>query len=319
MYNREHLHVVVASDDNYAEFVATLLVSLFSSNAESFERIMVHLLANGIKPSTIRRITEHIPADRGELLTYDISDISGRLGIEVPKTIAISAYARLFIQSLLPQDISRVLYLDCDTIVADSLGELWQTDLKDCFVGGVLDTLPDTVAKTKVGLSEDMPYINSGVLLIDLEQWRKADLQSLFLNFLLSHGGHVHHHDQGLINGVCKGHVKVLHPRYNLTTNYLSHRYDILRQTNTPFYSEEQISEAKSHPAIIHFTAGFLTRPWCRGSRHPFATLFRQMHGRTAWRDTPLREDDRSLGIKLHSWTFLHLPQSWDKYIWRTK
>ncbi len=319
MYNSKHLHIVVASDDNYAEFVATLLVSIFSSNAECFDRITVHLLANGITEATLRRITAHIPTGKGELLSYDISDISNRLGIEVPKTIAISSYARLFIQSLLPRDISRVLYLDCDTIVTDSLTELWQTDLTDYYIGGILDTLPDTVAKTSVGLGENVPYVNAGVLLINLEQWRKDNLQRRFLQFLLSYGGHVHHHDQGLINGVCRGHIKVLHPRYNLTTNYLSHNYDILRQTNTPFYSKEQIGEAKSHPAIIHFTAGFLTRPWCKGSHHPFASLFRQMHAKTMWKDTPLREDDRSLGIKLHSWTFLHLPQSWDKYIWRKK
>lgn len=299
------MHIVLASDNNYVEFVAVVITSALANNDDN---ITFHLLSNGISDVTIQQLKRHIPADRGALQIYDISNLKERLQIEVPNTIAISSYARLFLASILPQNIDKVLYVDCDVVIADNLDGLWQTDLQGDYIAGVLDTLPNNESKEKVGLPENEPYFNSGVLLINLHQWRKDNLQQQFIDFLFAHNGHVHHHDQGIINGVCKGKIKILHPQYNCTTNYFSHPYSLLQKTNTPFYSQKEVEEATQNPAIIHFTEGFYNRPWIENSLHPLASVYQHYHDMTEWANTPLRKDKRTTLVKCLSWEFLHLP-----------
>ena len=42
---------------------------------------------------------------------------------------SLSQYARLFISSVLPENLEKVLYLDCDIIIRQSLDELWNLDM----------------------------------------------------------------------------------------------------------------------------------------------------------------------------------------------
>lgn len=299
------MHIALASDNNYAEFVAVVIASALANLSDYLH---VHLLANGIEESSLFLLKQQIPSGRGELHLYDIQDLPAKLSIRVPDTIAISSYARLFLPSILPADIAKVLYLDCDTVIADDLSDLWNTDLQNKYIAGVLDTLPDNDSKRNVGVPSDAPYINAGVLLINLSLWREDHLQQRFLDFLLAHNGRVHHHDQGIINAVCQNKIAIVHPRYNCTSNYYSHPYTLLRRTNHPFYTRQECEEATAHPAILHFTEGFYNRPWLTNGRHPMAVVFDHYHRQTAWVDVPLRKDKRTLLVRFLSWEFLHLP-----------
>lgn len=299
------MHLAIASDTNYAEFVAVVIAS---ATANNHDYIHFHLLSNGIDNKTIWRLQEEIPAGKGELHVYDIHDLKDRLQIQVPNTIAISSYARLFLPSILPAEVEKVIYVDCDTVIASDLSELWDTDLQNNYVAGVLDTLPDNESKIKVGLSATDPYINAGVLLINLDLWRKEHLQDRFIDFLIAHNGHIHHHDQGIINGVCKGQICIIHPRYNCTSNYYSHPYKLVWRTNTPFYTKQEYTEATDCPVILHFTEGFFNRPWIANSLHPMASVFHHYHEMTSWHDVPLRKDKRSQLVRFLSWEFLNLP-----------
>lgn len=307
MYKEDIIHVILAADENYAEFVSVVIVSLLHTNKQ-FSVVHVHLLANEVSPDTIEKIKSHLPANRGELHVYNISDLQQRLGIEVPKTIAISSYARLFMADLLPNDLDRVLYLDCDIVVSGNIQSFWSVPLDDNYVAGVRDTLPDNSAKIDIGLANDAEYLNAGVLLINLKLWREEKISQKFIDFLYAHNGHVHHHDQGIINAVCHNRKLIVHPRYNLASNYLSHPYWLLKQQNKPFYSEEDVCDAKQQPAILHFTEGFYNRPWVSNTKHPFAHVFNCYHDMTLWKNMALRPDGRGILTKILSWEFLTLP-----------
>ncbi len=310
MFNPDHLHIAVASDENYARFVATLIVSTAKHNS-NFNKVSFHLLANGITPTTLSKLEE--VTDRYEncrLEIHDISNLAERLGIEVPATIALTSYARLFMADIIPDEISRILYLDTDIIVNDDLAELWNAQLSDNYMGGCLDVFEGTGSKTAVGLNPDAPYVNAGVLLIDLDEWRKNDLSREFMDFLFQHDGKVHHHDQGIINGVCKGHLLLLPPQYNMHSTVYSHPYWLISKITKPYYTEEEYRNAIANPAIIHFTEGFYNRPWKKNCKHPMRQLFIASQKETPWIDFPLQPDTRSVAVKLLSFAFLHFPYS---------
>lgn len=307
MENKEKkYHVTLASDSNYIEFVATVLVSLFKNNPDA--NIAVHLLANALSDDDVCKVQKYIPQERGELFVYTIENFEERFKVEVKATIAITAYARLFLPAILPAEVERVLYVDCDVLFTSPIDEFYNVDFGDSLVAGALDTLADDTAKVSIGCRVDEPYLNSGVLMIPLDKWRKENVQQQFVDFLVARNGNVNHNDQGIINAVCKGRKFIVSPRYNVNSNFYTHPYSLLKECNTPFYSLQEYEAAKAQPAIIHFTEGFLNRPWIANSLHPYKNEYLEYRALTLWKDTPLRKDKRSLAAKSLAYVFLNFP-----------
>lgn len=302
----KNFHVTLASDSNYIEFVATVLVSLYKNNPDAF--ITVHLLGNALSKKDVSLVQEHIPLGSGKLCVYPIENFEQQFNVKVEATIAITAYARLFLPTILPSDVERVLYVDCDVMFNGPIDEFYNVNFGDSLVAGVLDTLPNNDAKINIGCSVDEPYLNSGVLMIPLDIWRRENVQQMFIDFLVERGGRVHHNDQGIINAVCKGRKTIVSPRFNATSNYFSHSYKVLSRENTPFCSDVEFVEAVKSPIIIHFTEGFLNRPWIANCKHPFKNEYIKYRVLTKWKDTPLRPDKRSLAAKSMVFVFMNFP-----------
>lgn len=297
----DNLHIAISSDANYAKLVSILLVSLFDNNKWA-NCITVHLLSNNIDEESIKQIERHIPCGQGFLNVYDISDINSRLKVRVPPTISISSYSRLFLSSLLSSDIDKVIYMDVDAIVSGSLEKLWNTDMKDYQIAGVLDDV-SLYAKKAIGLSFDTAYVNAGFLVLNIKQWREDDIEAKILDYLIAHNGNVFHHDQGLINAVCIRKM-ILPVNYNMVTNFFVFPYHSFKQQ--PFYSEEEMEDGKKHPIFIHFTAGVANRPWMENCKHPLKDIFLKYKARSLYKNVPLEKDSRPMRLKLLASLYYH-------------
>ena len=297
----DNLHIAISSDANYAKLVSILLVSLFENN-EWANCITVHLLSNNIDEDSIKQIERHIPCGQGFLNVYNISDINSRLKVRVPPTISISSYSRLFLSSLLSSDIDKVIYMDVDAIVSGSLEKLWNTDMKDYQIAGVLDDV-SLYAKKAIGLSFDTPYVNAGFLVLNLKQWREEGIEAKILDYLIAHNGNVFHHDQGLINAVCIRKM-ILPVNYNMVTNFFVFPYHSFKQQ--PFYSEEEMEDGKKHPIFIHFTAGVANRPWMENCKHPLKNIFLKYKTKSLYKNVPLEKDSRPMRLKLLAGLYYH-------------
>ena len=296
MFDPNSLHIVLASDTNYAKLVSVLIVSVFDNN-QDFDSITIHLLSNGISEKAISEIRKHIPDTKGELAIYDISNIKTLLKVTPPETISISAYSRLFVGSILPDTIDKVIYMDVDGIVTGSLWELWNTDINSFHIAGCLDDV-EKYAKKAIGLDLSDAYINSGFLAVNLKKWRKDNIEQKFIDFLVGHNGNVYHHDQGLINAVCKK-IYILPPNYNMVTNFFIFPFSNFKQT--PFYTKEELQNGTNNPIYIHFTAGVAGRPWMRNCKHPKKELYIKYLQQTTYNGKPLDKDCRPIRLKLLS------------------
>lgn len=297
-------NIVVASDRTYIGLVSVLFASILSNKGQD-EKIVFHLLANDIPSSSLDPLLNQM---KNEVLhVYPIENLKALLKVTVPPTIAITAYARLFLTELLPGSIDKILYLDCDIIVNQSLNELFSNNIDNYYVAGVLDTLPNNDSKIKVGMASDNPYINSGVLFINLKKWRDERIINKFLDFLLLYNGRVHHHDQGIINAVLDKKL-IIGPEFNLTSNYFTHKYSYLKKRNYPFYLQNEIEFAKHNPVIIHFTEGFLDRPWFIGSKHPYANKFLEYKKQSIIAGQPLQKSKKTWYVKLLGFEFINMP-----------
>ena len=177
----DSINVLFASDDNFAPYLGVAIYSFLKNNHQDFRKINIHILAKRISKEN-KTILEEIASPFGEnnLIFIEDEGISKILGKKIQANRALSSFSRLFAASFLDETIEKVLYLDADSLILGSFKELWETNIENYYVAGVLDVGPDYV-KTAVGLSKDVNYINAGVLLINLKKWRNEDVESKFI------------------------------------------------------------------------------------------------------------------------------------------
>ena len=211
------MNILFSSDDNYARHMGVAMISILRHNRE-VEGIHFYVINNQITLSNIEKLEGVInDFDNAEISFIPFACIEKQLNLNLSWPISLSSYARLFVGEVLPVEVERVLYLDCDVVVNGPLFDLWNTNLYGKCIGAIQDTIPSRT-KASVGLSSKHPYFNAGVLLIDLKQWREYNIGKKCLNFIDSYSGRVTHHDQGVLNGVLDGQWKRLSLKYNLMT-----------------------------------------------------------------------------------------------------
>lgn len=117
-----------------------------------------------------------------ELVCYEMAP-EGFHDLRVGKSASIANYYRLAAACILPIDINKILYLDSDIIVRRSLHELWDTDVADYALGAVIDYVWGP-GKDYVELPPGTKYFNSGVMLINMDYWRRNQLYERGIAFV---------------------------------------------------------------------------------------------------------------------------------------
>ena len=303
------MQIVYSSDDNYAQHMGASVYSLLSHNADL--EIIIYVIDNGISSDNkekLRQIIKQFPLS--QLRWIDFSRWSKKLTLNMQWSISLSSYGRLFIGSMLPENVSRCLYLDCDMIICDRINELWNWNMQECTVAAVQDTV-SRETKESIGASFSEKYFNAGLLLIDLNKWRSNNTEQACLDFIEQHHGSVTHHDQGVLNGLFHQDVSILPLKYNvMTIHYIMDRDRILRyfHEESPFYSEEEIAQAKAHPIVLHYTPSFTSRPWVKTCRQPKQALYWDALAKTPWVGSKAIEDNRKWYVRLIDWRYRCLP-----------
>lgn len=122
------MNVVYATDENYSYLTGISIVSLFENNRD--ETIEVYVIGDGISEENQGHLQAIAQKYKQKVSIIQQPDLEQMAGVNIQTANwSLSAFARLFLPELLPQDVDRVIWLDCDTIVVDSLGDLWKTEL----------------------------------------------------------------------------------------------------------------------------------------------------------------------------------------------
>lgn len=164
----------------------------------------------------------------------------------------MTTYSRLALSRLLPADVKKVVWLDADVLVTGDLERLWSIELGDRHLLAVQDPCVPFVSSRygirrwrDLGLAEQAKYFNAGVMLIDLDRWRRDEIGEHAGDYVRERGAEVMFWDQEGLNAVLCGRWGELDARWNYCSGF------------TP---REQPETASLEPWIIHF-AGTL-KPW---------------------------------------------------------
>ena len=273
---KEPINILCATDNNYAPYCGIMLTSLFESNKDCRFEVFVFVDDTFSSNKSFDKLGAKYN-QRINIVAVDDSKIEGLPVVE--GWVTSPTYYRLLASELLPEHIHRIIYLDCDVIVSGDIKPLWNVDLEGMAVAGVKDYY---LSKYGRGWRNDMPndYINAGVLVIDLDLWRKEGISGLVLGYLWTNNddkSKVYYMDQDALNAVLLDKKLVLPERFN-------YQVDIFNKHHWQYYSEEQricfIEEGKA-VSIIHYLG---KKPWRSKKNYgPFFHRWEEMRRKSLW------------------------------------
>lgn len=257
MSETNHIPVVFSCDENYAMPLCVSLLSLLKkAKKTTFYEIYVLLETDFSSESKEKILSLRKKYPNCQITFFVIGSEFDDAYVSIHITKA--AYFRLKIASLLP-DITKCLYLDCDLLVLKDLTELFETNLESHLLAGVKASGMYEEAKLRRGLKPETIYINSGVLVLNLEKIRLENMEQEFLSLAkISY----QYHDQDIINVACEGRIKILDFKYNLPAyTFYQEGGQIKHGTRVETnYSEEEINTALKNRVILHYSGTH--KPW---------------------------------------------------------
>lgn len=306
------INICISADENFIELGAVVLKSIvhYANPGTAFS---FYVIDNGISEISRKQVVSMLDKEHAEVVFISAKDMEKDVGMHIDGgRWPLSAFQRLYIADYLPRDVRRVLYLDCDILVRGPLDGLYNTDLEDYYVLAGAEECLSEQNKKNIGITEKDVYINSGILVIDLERWRDLDVGRKSLNYIRNNLQHLQFVDQDTINAVLKERIKTIPLRYNSYTVLFNYSYDeMLRYRNVKkFCSRQMCWEAVNNPEIVHFTQDTISiRPWYKNGGHKYRKEWLEIRAMTPWKDQPLWEDNRPFGIKAKHFVFGLLPR----------
>ena len=175
----------------------------------------------------------------------------------------------IWYRSFLPQlrpELDRILYLDCDTLIVDTLQPLWETDLEKFRVAAVLNLIVPELATRhhSLGIPPGQPYFNSGMLLMNLDRMRREHCIEQLFDHAARYAGQSVWPDQDSLNYVLGPECLFVHPRWNCQNSFF------YWPQATEAFGEAVLAEATRSPAILHFEGPPETKPWHYLNDHPY-------------------------------------------------
>lgn len=293
-------NLVFSTDNTYLHYMFVLCQSVVDNlkvrNTASPDEIVFNILTdNSIDLIAAQNKSEQFLQQnhrydvrcRFEWLVVDVNKFSSFSKMTRENKVSFSTYYRLIIDQLLPTDVNYAAYLDVDMLVLGDIRNLFdQHKLEGKVLGAVLDIgisyIEDGKEEqdyiydyykadpTKFIKISKLHYFNAGMLLINLQEWRKQQITQKSLE--CAQTIELRYHDQDILNHVCKDRVELLdlswnfqNPIFYLLYNENSGCYDTIHMFAQNVHLMSNLTEASyfekcySHPQILHYTS---FKPW---------------------------------------------------------
>ncbi len=206
----------------------------------------------------------------------EVKFISTEIADELTKDFALrsdfpitrTAFLRLFLTKWLPEDIETLLYVDVDILIKSNLQELFEKEFDTPICAELC--FPRSLSRGEHLDGDNSPYFNSGVLLINMNEWRKLNLEDSFIE-IGSNGAYLFL-DQDILNIRFRNNWTRLGRKYNYF-----HQYGL---------GESDLSFSES-PSIVHFVG---LKPWKEVTQTQFVAEYRENFNKIRLLDSRLAD-----------------------------
>ncbi|MBO5139722.1 MAG: glycosyltransferase family 8 protein [Peptococcaceae bacterium] len=166
-------------------------------------------------------------------------------------------YYRLAASELLPEPLDRVLYLDVDTLVINSLTELYDADFEgNLFMACThMNKLLEKVNQVRLDVEKHVPYINTGVLLMNLPLMRAEVSLQQIQAYAAQKKEVLLLPDQDILTALYGNRVKLIDAlKYNLSDR------DIMWHNADPNKEKIDLKWVENNAVILHYYGR--NKPW---------------------------------------------------------
>jgi lipopolysaccharide biosynthesis glycosyltransferase len=294
------IHLAIAFDESYLAPFCALLESIIANGGN----VHLHLIMTGVDETTQIKISDRAKAGGIQSNFYRITD-KEITTLVTRDTWTTAVYYRLYFPMLVDPSIHRLIYLDTDTIVLRNLSELAELSLDGYPVAAVYDNYVQV--QPLIGINEPGNYFNSGVLVMDLNEWRRQRVSERTLDYLKQYPERIRYVDQCGLNAVLMNNWFHLKSSYNLLYSYLPNEQ-----------SDRSMASLVHEASIVHFN---IERPWQMLCKNRLRNQYRKY-----LRRSPIYSGRVVIDFsvqKVFDWIYIRLiefyfDQEWIKRIWRS-
>ena len=264
--NTDSIKLLATLDEKYLPPLQVLLTSLYINNPG--EKMELYILHSGIPTRALEAVEKQCIGFGYKMISIQIGS-SYFTDAPITKQYPREMYYRLLAPHLLPSDLSRILYLDPDTLVINPVRPLWETKLD-----GRLFAAAAHMGKTdfinsinQVRLGTESNYFNSGVLLMDLEAGRREIIPQEIYQYAEEHSKELLLPDQDILNAMYGSRILEVE---DIIWNYDARNY------NTYLLRSGGVSDMDwvlGNTVILHFCGK--SKPWKQGYFHRFGILYK--------------------------------------------
>lgn len=244
------MNILVTINKKYLNIFDTMLNSLMNNNQTTLD---IFILANDITNDDINAIKVN-----SNVSLHLIHYVDSKLDLApTSKRYPSVIYYRLVAANYLPSNIERVLYLDPDIIVLKSLESLYNMDFENSLFIGASNVRKFLTKfnESKNKAPKNSPYLNTGVLLINLKELRKYDCSQMIYDYISKNKNVLTLPDQDILQGLFGDKIKLVdHLKYNLSDRNI--KLNNLRVKNEKI----DCNWVNNYCYIIHFFGR--NKPW---------------------------------------------------------
>lgn len=256
------MNILIAPNNYYVMPGIVMLESLFRNNTEKMD---IYIVQSELSDKNKQKIIDFIYKNGG---TPHMIELPSSIFKDAPISIHITkeSYYRLLAQDFLPNEVTRILYLDLDIIINRSLSNFYSQSFIDdneeryfvvCEGPGVSQR--EWEVYDMLNIPKEYKYFNSGVILFNLALLRENfDTQEL-LDFISDNDDKLKYHDQDTLNALFYNKVK-----YN--------DWHIYNQTILHIHDYQESKICKKNACIIHYAGS--DKPWNYNYKSWYFMLF---------------------------------------------
>ncbi len=277
------MNIVFCADRRVLPGLHVAMYSLLNRIGAAVAETRLFLFSDELDGADLALLRQTLSA-AGKKYTLDLRRVDAKLFDGFPPLNgSCAAYYRLVVPQAL--DVGRFLYLDADTLCDVDLSELNELDMLGAPAAFVpeapLAGAVDRFVAEQLGNSPTEPYYNSGVMLVDVPEWRRQRVTERAMEYIAAQRPPFH--DQSALNVVLRGNAVTLDERFNCIANMRKH-WPALRRTGG------------STNRLVHFVD--YPKPWDLLGEfvNPHYRLWRSRLEKTAlkdfrsWQNTPARK-----------------------------
>lgn len=261
------MNILLTINKKYVKLVNILLNSIQLSNKDT--KFDVYILHRELDIEDKNIIESGLDLNKFNIKMIKIDEEEVKNFPQYQKRYPKEIYFRLFATKYLPENIDKILYLDSDTLVINKLDELYNMDFEGNFYIATthVKKILRKINEVRLRIDDDVPYINTGVLLINLKELRKIDVQKEVCEFVENNSKKLMLPDQDIITALYGNKIKIVDAlRYNLGDRDLN-LYN-LNHIKNPI----GLKWVKENTVIIHYYGR--NKPWNKNYRGKLGVFY---------------------------------------------